>query len=391
MELIPPDLALADSEERLHEVARQMTGLEDFGGDDYREALGVLLRSFDEDADLTPGGRLSAFGIALTALAGRLQSQAGWRANPGYRDLRIEAPIVILGLPRTGTTALQRMLCELQGYQGLELWLAQSPQPRPPRAVWGDEPGYQRCEAMLETQHRQAPEMSAIHEMKAAEPDECWNLLRQSFASVTFECVFSVSSYSSWWAQCDMRAAYARWADNLRLIGLKHPEQRWVLKDPSHLFAPEALLAEFPDATIVMTHRDPAKSIPSVCSLNAAGRAGHDRVQDDSRLGAEQLELWWRGTERMMAARERYPDRFVDVHFHDFVEKPLEVARSIVERVGGRLGDADERAVRAWQDAHPSKSHRYDAGRFGLQADEIRERYVDYIECFDVRIEEERA
>jgi len=391
---IPDSMRLRDAEAHLHAIASSMTGLDDFGDGDYREGLRRLLASCDEDADLSEAGRQAAAGIAIAALAGRLASQAARRANPGYREAVLRAPIAIVGLPRTGTTALQRMLCAIEGHQGLELWLAQSPRPRPPRDRWVSEPAYRSCVEMLAAQHRASPEMSAIHEMAADAPDECWNLLRQSFASVTFECVFGVSGYSRWWAGCDMTSAYARYADDLRLIGLGSPGARWIVKDPSHLFAPEALLAALPEATIVMTHRDPAKSIPSVCSLNRAARRANDRAFDAKRLGREQQELWARGVERMLRARERAPERIVDVHFDELQRDPNAVVARILARAKGAGTAPDPERVRAaidaWRASNRAAPHRYSAHEFGLRDDGIRARYSDYIARCGVRIEDGR-
>lgn len=387
MELLPPHLPLAEAEGLLHESATSLMGFDDFGDDEYLEGLRALLRSADEDADLSDTGRQSYAGIVVTALVGRLASERAKKANPAYQKVSIEAPLVILGLPRTGTTALHRMLCAADENQGLELWLAQHPLPRPERSLWNEHPAYHRCVSGLEAQYADAPGMASIHAMAAGAVDECWNLLRQSFTSVTFECSASVRSYASWWQNCDMGRAYRRWADNLRLIGLADTDKRWVLKDPSHLFAPKSLLSTLPDATIVMTHRDPARSIPSVCSLSAAARAANDRLPDDARLGREQLELWARGIGRMMEARQSQPERFIDVHFNDFVTEPLTVARRIYERVGATLDSAAERAMRQWLAENRSTSHDYEAARFGLTEAGIRERYADYIDTYGVRLE----
>lgn len=356
-----------------------MTGLEDFGPPDYLEGLRRWLRSLDEDADLSAVGRQMTAGVTLTALVGRLESEAALAGHPEHRHVRIEAPILILGLPRTGTTALHKMLCCDPRNQGLELWLGQNPMPRPPRERWEAEPAFQRCVSMQALAEQHAPEMSDIHAMAADAPDECWNLLRQSFSTVTFECIAAVTGYARWWSECDKRSAYARWADNLRLVGSNDRERRWVLKDPSHLFALEALLEEVPDVLIVMTHRDPAKSIPSVCSLTGSARRGNDRVYDPARLGREQNALWARGIERAMALRSRDPDRFVDVHFHEFRAEPLETVRRIYERAGIPADAAAEKAIVGWSDSHPSKPHHYEPEQFGLTAAEIREAYAKYM------------
>lgn len=271
-EIVPVDVALIDAEQSLREFAVALAGVDDFGDIEFEEGLRVLLRSLDDDAELSANGRQMLAGMVVTALAGRLLAEAALQANPEHRGVDLGAPLVIIGLPRTGTTALQGMLCADPAHQGLELWLAQNPRPRPPRAAWDAAPGYQRCVAML----AQMPaSMRAIHEMQADAPDECWNLLRQSFASVTFECAAGVSGYSAWWAAHDMRPAYRRWANNLRLIGMNHTDRVWVLKDPSHLFAADALLEAVPEARIVMTHRDPAGHRRGGLALSWTGAKTH--------------------------------------------------------------------------------------------------------------------
>jgi hypothetical protein len=384
---IPADLSLVQATNELHEMASGVTGLQDFGDDEYREGLDALLDSLDEEADLSRVGRETAIGLVVTALAGRLESEAGWKDHPSSGTFSIEAPIVIVGLPRTGTSVLHKMLASVDSLQGPELWLLQHPMPRPNRETWPSLAAYRQCEDALRLQQENSPDMIEIHDQRADDPDECWNLLRQSFASVTFECVFRVPSYSAWWAERDMTLAYRRWANNLRLIGANDRDRRWILKDPSHLFAPDALLAAVPDATIVMTHRDPARLIPSVCSLSATARRVNDRNPDMQRLGREQLDLWARGIERLMRTRERQPDRFVDIHFHEFLADPVAVAEKILEHAGVAYTDLDRERVLTWLDSRPSKPHRYDAEQFGLQDDQIRERFESYIDYFDVRSE----
>jgi hypothetical protein len=387
MQLIPSGQSLLASESLLHEIACRMTGLDDFGDSDYLAGLRILLRSYDEDVDLTEQGRTMSAGMCIVALAGRLTSEAAWAAHPEYRDVEIERPVIIIGLPRTGTTALHRMLCRDAKHQGLELWLAQTPMPRPPRISWEQSSAYRQCQNGLEAQYAASPEMESIHEMAADEVDECWNLLRQDFTSVTFECAAGVTQYAQWWAECDMSRAYARWADNLRLIGANDREKRWILKDPSHLFALEELLEQFPNAIFLMTHRDPARSIPSVCSLNATARNTAIRTPDPIALGIAQNELWARGIERTMAVRKVHPDRFIDIHFDALISRPLDTIEEIYHRIGESLSREAEESVSAWLAENQSSGHRYDAFQYGLRKEEIRERYSEYIRVCGVQIE----
>jgi len=380
-QILPHGTGLVAGEPILREIAVALAGASDFGDEEYEAGLGTLLASLDQDADLSEVGRQVQAGMILTALAGRLLSEKAMQEHPRFRDVDLGAPIIIIGLPRTGTTALQSMLCADPAHQGLELFLGQSPEPRPERARWHEVAGYRRCLAMLE---QMPPEMRAIHPMQADQPDECWHLLRQSFASVTFECAAGVQSYSDWWASHDMRPAYQRWANNLRMIGLNDPGRAWVLKDPSHLFACDALLEAVPEARIIMTHRDPACSIPSVASLNAYPRGMNDRVPNETRLGAEQLDLWARGIERMMAVRDTRPEQFQDVYFEELRTNPLGVAQNILAGAGRSLSDQGAAAMTEWSRRNQPHPHRYETQRFGLRADAIRDRFARYIEVFDV-------
>lgn len=377
---------LAECEEALHEAARRDTGLADFGAEDYREGLRRLLRAWDEDAGLSDAGREAAFEVARAALGGRLRSQAAWRRHPECLAHELHRPLFVIGLARTGTTALHQLLARDPAVQGLELWLLDSPRPRPPRASWDRDPEYRACAAWLDALFAAQPGLRAIHEMAADAPDECWRLFHQAFASVTFECNAQVESYTRWWLDgCDMRPAYARHRDHLKLIGGHEPGRRWVLKDPSHLFHLEALLDAFPDACFVWTHRDPVRAIPSVCSLNMAFRLPVC-APDPERLGRTQLELWGQGLDRTLAMRRRLgPARFLDVTQREIAADPLGVVRRIADRFGFPLSDEALAAMRRHCEANPRGRHGEHAYRpedYGLTPAGIRDRFAAYLEAY---------
>jgi hypothetical protein len=239
--------------EDLHESASRLVGLDDFGGDEdnYREALGVILDSYQREAGLTPFGSKISRVYLRGALAARLLSQAAWRQYPHYADVAIERPIFVTGLPRTGTTALHRLLTADPAHQGLEMWLAEYPQPRPPRESWDANPVYRQLEEQFEQHHVEHPEFMGLHYMSAGEVEECWQLLRQSVHSVAYETLAHIPSYAHWLAKQDWTPTYRRYRKNLQLIGLNDVGKRWVMKNPSHLFALDALMATFPDALVV--------------------------------------------------------------------------------------------------------------------------------------------
>jgi len=385
------DRPFPDLSDALHEAAIRTTGFEDFGDDEYREGFAVLMHALEEEADLSPMGRAVAAHMTVNALASRLHAERGWRDHSACLDAGIEGPLVIVGLPRTGTTALHHLLAHDPANQGLELWLGEFPMVRPPRAQWEKNDHFIRCRDTLAAQFDANPDLIAAHEMNADEVDECWHVFRQSFASVTFECTATVPSYSAWWSEHDMLAAYQRHRDNLKLIGHGSMEKRWVLKDPSHLFAMEALFDVYPGACVVLTHRHPVKLIPSVCSLNSRFRAGMDNTPDPVAHGREQLELWGRGIDRTMEARRsRDAARFFDMDFRDFVADPVAMVRRIYDHFGFELTPAVEQRLIDWQTANPQGkhgAHHYTLEEYGLSANAIEERFAAYLEEFQVTAE----
>jgi Sulfotransferase family len=360
----------------LHGSASRITGLADFGPDDYTDGLEVLLESYARDADLTPLGRKMSRGMLRGGLTSRLLSQAGWQAHPEHTDVRIERPIFVTGLPRTGTTALHRLLTADPGHQGLEMWLIEVPQPRPPRASWPEDPVFQQLQAAFEQHHVAHPEFMGVHYMAADQVEECWQLLRQSVRSISYECLAHLPGYSAWLGDQDWTTAYRRHRRNLQLIGLNDTDRRWVLKNPSHLFALDALLAVYPDALIIQTHRDPPTAIASVCSLAAHATDGWSGTFRGAVLGRDQLGLWARGLASFTAARARHdPAQFYDVRYETFTADPVGTVAAIYGYFGLPFPPSAEQAMRALHAASTAgaarPAHHYTLADFGLTPAEV--------------------
>lgn len=335
--------------EALVEVAREATGQVELGPDEWREGLDCLLESAEQESNLTPAGRLMLKEQVVTGLVGRLHSEAGFRANPAIDAVEIERPILVVGMPRTASTTLQRLLIRDEALQGLEMWLADAPMPRPPRRDWPKIPAFVECDARTRALYAAAPELRAIHDMDADEVDECWHLLRQSFATVNLECSFRIPSYSRWWADCDMGPMYARHLRNVKLIGSSEPEKRWLIKDATHMFHLDRFLEAYPDACVVTTMRDPVKMIPSVASLTTSVMKPAVADFDPRAHGRAQLELWVRGLARLDAVTSGLPrERFYRMEFDDFQADPIREVKRIYERFGFSLSAASEGAMRDW-------------------------------------------
>ncbi len=293
--------------EDLQASAIKAVGLDDFGVDDdnYLEALGVLLESYRLDADFTElGSKMSRF-FLRNALVARLLSEASWKQYPQHVDVPIEKPIFVTGLPRTGTTALHRLLCGDPRHQGLELWLAEFPQPRPPRETWPDNPVFAQLDARFKKAHDENPDYTGLHYMTADEVEECWQLLRQSLHSVSYETLAHVPTYAQWLARQDWTKSYGRHRKNLQLIGLNDPEKRWVLKNPSHLFALDALFATYPDALVIQCHRPAETIMASMCSLAQHTTDGWSNtfVGCDDRRGLAGDVVTWAGAVQCRTAQ----------------------------------------------------------------------------------------
>ncbi|SFQ21222.1 sulfotransferase [Actinomadura madurae] len=369
--------------EDLHASARKVTGMDDFGGDEYMEGLRVLVESLVKDAGLTPFGNKAQRAMLRGALAARQFSEAAWRRHPEYAGVPIERPVFVTGLPRTGTTALHRLLTADPAHQGLDLWLAEVPQPRPPRETWADDPVFQAIDAGYRRHHVENPEFMGVHYISADSVEECWQLLRQSMLSISFECLAHLPTYSAWLAGRDWTDAYRRHRRNLQLIGLNDAGRRWVLKNPSHLFALDALLDVYPDALIVQTHRSPRTAMASMCSLAAHATAGWSDVFTGATIGRDQLDLWSRGLDRFRAERARHdPAQFADVHYDDFVRDPIGTVEGVYTRFGLPFTDEARTAMTELHNASATgaakPAHRYSLEDFGLTASQIDDRFADY-------------
>jgi hypothetical protein len=369
----------------LHASAARMTGLDDFGADDYQDGLAVLLESYDKDENLTPTGSKMSRVFLRGALAARLISEAGWGRHRGYAAVGIDRPIFVTGLPRTGTTALHRLLTADPAHQGLELWLTQAPQPRPPRETWAANPVYAQLQAAYAQHHVEHPEFMGVHFIAADQVEECWQLLRQSMRSISFECLAHLPTYSSWLSNQDWTGAYRRHRRNLQLIGLADAGRRWVLKNPSHLFALDELLTAYPDALVIQTHRSPREAIASACSLAAHATEGWSQTFAGAVIGRDQLELWARGLEHFMAVRSRHDQaRFCDVRYAEFIADPVATIEAIYGQFAIPLTGQAADAMRAMQARSagaggPQPAHRYALADFGLTGEQVDERFAGYL------------
>lgn len=368
--------------EDLHASAVKACGLDDFGIDDdnYREALAVLLESFRRDADLTElGSKMHRF-FVRNALVARLVSEAAFKQCPQHAEVSIQRPIFVTGLPRTGTTLIHRLLTADPAHQGLELWLAEFPQPRPPRETWSQNPVFQQLDAQFSKAHEENPDYTGLHYMTADEVEECWQLLRQSLHSVSYETLAHLPTYSQWLAQQDWTKSYQRHRKNLQLIGLNDREKRWVLKNPSHLFALDALFAAYPDALVVQCHRPAETIMASMCSLAQHTTEGWSNNFSGEVIGQDSLETWSRGLHLFDAERAKHDEaQFCDVDYFEFIKNPIAAVEGIYRQFDIDFTDA---ARAAMTDMHAESQkgprapkHTYSLADYGLTNEQVKEQF----------------
>ncbi|HWT49719.1 MAG TPA: sulfotransferase [Mycobacterium sp.] len=369
--------------DELHASATKLVGLDDFGTDDdnYLDALEVLLDSYRREAGLTVlGSKMNRF-FLRGALVARLLSESAWKQHPQHADVAIERPIFVTGLVRTGTTALHRLLGADPAHQGLHLWLAEFPQPRPPRETWESNPFYRQLDEQFTRHHAENPDYTGLHFMAAYELEECWQLLRQSLHSVSYETLAHIPSYAKWLSHQDWTPSYRRHRKNLQLIGLNDAGKRWVLKNPSHLFALDALMVTYPDALVVQTHRPVETIMASMCSLAQHTAEGWSTTFAGTQIGADAMETWSRGLERFNAARANYdPGQFYDVEYKNLIADPIGTVAEIYRHFGLTLTDE---ARKAMTDIHAESQtgarapkHTYSLADYGLTVEAVKERFA---------------
>jgi hypothetical protein len=377
--------------EELIAAAREATGLQDFGGETFREGLGVLLGALEREGDLNEMGEASARHGITGFLANRLRVQSWLSRHPEIEDQEIDGPWLILGLPRTGTTALSFLLSQDPEVRYLRTWEAGSPCPPPEKATEHTDPRIAATEAGMQAAGSIYPELKLMHEATPTGPSECEGLLSMEMKSQHFDGSYRVPSYGRWWMDCDMVPAFEWHRRTLRLLQWRCPPNRWRLKAPYHIFHLDEWLRVYPNTRFIMTHRDPAMVLPSVCSLIGVFHRAWCRSPDPVGLGRWLSGYWAEGLRRAIAWRDEHGDaNWIDVTHRDTVRDPLGTVARIYHAFGEKLSPAAAARVQAWVDENPKDKHGrhlYRAEDFGLSAAGLRDQYRFYLDRFDVPIE----
>ncbi|MET0238309.1 MAG: sulfotransferase [Sphingobium sp.] len=376
--------------DRAHAVVAAELGHDDFGADDYLPGLKILLQSMDYDPHFTEQGRRAAWGQVVGVLKSRAVAVRAMKNHPGFDAAAIRSPVVITGVPRTGTTALHRLMAVDQRFQGLQSWLLDAPMPRPPIDQWDRHPEFHKSVARLEARNLAAPQKQAAHHVAAQEVHECCMLLRHSFVSNLWNCGWSAASYDAWWQCQSEAAAYDHYRRCVALIGSNDPDKRWLLKNPGHIENLDLLFAVFPDARVIQTHRDPAKALPSLVSLlmglHPVLEVG--RAEERAAIMLErEVAKWANAVRKADRVREAHPGQVMDVAHLDFHGAPMRVIERIYDFIGMDIPDGTRAGFARRIEEKPELQHgvhRYSVTDYGMTGDEVRAPFADYIARYDL-------
>ena len=384
--------------EALRQQAMLDTGLEDFGDPAFYEALERLIEALHSEARLNEFGQMRAQMTIADGLARRLEIEDYLKRHPEVGEQPVQRPVFILGLPRTGTTALHHLLNQDANNRTLRLWEAQQPVPPPQTQSYSSDPRIAaRAEGVALTETF-LPGFLQTHLIDAEEPDECYMLLNRNFMSVEYSALFHVPSYADWlYSNLCRSDSYDYHRRQLQLLQSQHPGQ-WVLKAPFHQLGLREILRVYPDAIIVQTHRSPLAFVASGCSFSEVLRRSSSDVIDRSEIGRDWMTMLTAYTQTFEADRAAlepsHPGQFLDLYHDDFVADPWRSIEQLYALRGMTLQAESRQRMQAWLDNHPRGKHgvhRYRLEDYGITRGEVEALFASYVQRYDVTLDEEET
>jgi hypothetical protein len=368
--------------EELLAAATEEAGTSDFGDGSFREGLDRLVHSVTTEATLNQLGEVVLPMLVGRLLRSRLEIEEWYRRHPEIDDEPITAPLIGLGLPRTGSTALSFLLAEDPEARSLRLWESGQPCP-PPSTVAPPDPRIATTEANMAIQNEMNPRLAALVPSAPTGPMECQELMALDFRAHYFSAFAHLPSYNEWLLDADLASTYRYERRALKLLQWGEPARRpWRLKCPSHLLWLDALDSVFPDARFVMTHRDPTDVMVSVADVYLEVGQQFSNDLDRPYIGRLNVEQWEKGMARLLEFRDAGRDhRFFDIDFRAMQSDPLGEIGRLYDWLGEPVTPAFEAGMRRWwadnaehreQNVHPEPEE------FGLDLDEVRTRFAGY-------------
>ncbi len=380
-----PELSLS----AMLETVRKRTGATFPAAAPHLQALDRLIASVNETGRLHPFGALYVRTLFTDLLSARANLTKFWQNNPAVLNERIGRPLVVLGLPRSGTTFMFNLLAQDPAHRFLANWetsVSQIP-PRKIGAILRD-PRRRKGRFLMRMQNAVAPRLKEVHEFRLDGPEECTQLLMQSFATQALAGFFDAPAYSDWLDTADHGETYAHHKRILQTLQWTYPGERWLLKSPDHLAGVGAMARAYPDACYIHMHRDPSVSVVSWASLNSVFRAIGSHEPDATRLGDQALRRLARDMDAYMGQRAAIGEEpFSDVGYREFLAEPMATVRRLYDRFGLSLSDEAARRMNRFLDRdrqarNGQRSHRYTPEEFGLTAHDIRRRFAGYARYF---------
>jgi len=362
------------------DAAREGTGLADFGPSDFIERLALWLDEVGRDEERTGLGRLILFNDCVRYASNRLLIHDLLARHPEINDVEFPPPVVVVGLPRSGTTHLVNLIAADTRFRSMPLWESYEPLADPAEARQRADQAWHGMRSML-------PHLPAMHPMEPDHVHEEIELQLPDFSSYELEWVARVARWRDYYLAHDQTPHYAYMATVLKILQWRWPRDRWVLKSPQHLEQLGPLLTTFPDATVVVTHRDPVSVVQSAATMMTyAARLNYRHPDPDF-----YVDYWTDRIARLLRAsvRDRHvvaADRRVDVFFDDFMADPIRVVEDVYRAAGLDMTDAARRELTTYVDDHPrGREGRvvYDLrADFGVTPSEVREPFDFYFSAF---------
>lgn len=374
--------------------ACERAGHDDFGGDSWRAGLALLVASCESAPGVNPGGREFVYSQFVDAMWNRLRVVDYVKRHPEVLGAPVERPLVVLGLPRTGTSLASYLLDQDPLRRSLLTWeAADSIPPSTPASLYNDPRCLQKkAELDVLAEGLKAANIPLVHWDEADGPTECVFVQGQDFKSYLWEAFMPTPAYAGWLLDADMSSAYAYERMVLQVLQSRAPGT-WSLKMPSHAVHIETLLATYPDVRIVWAHRDPFKSTASFLRLNYLSRAATGADIDVGVTVSNVLRQLTEHINRPLATRRRIgDDRFFDLHYAELMRYPIAVMRSLYDWAGDDLTASTERAMLAWLDTHPQDRHGvapYSLEGSGVTRADLEPIFDEYLSTFDVELEDD--
>lgn len=369
----------------LKQQAVDQTGLDEFGDEPMEDGLAVFCDSLRTESGLSQARLKQAEASIIATLRERLRIEACLKQHPSILDERIEAPVFVVGLPRSGTTALSQFLSEDPQMRSIRRWESAQVTP-PPNASETQDPRIAETTRAFAARDAALPALKTMLAVEPWDPSEHGVQLGLTFRNLQLPSLWPTPSYTKWLQDADKRPAYAYFAKVLKLLQWKTPAPCWNLKNPPDIFSLDAIASVFPDARFVWAHRDPTLSVPSVCSLVSTIREASGEAINKQALGRMQLEFQSAGVKAAMQARDHLSDRtFVDIYQKDLVENPIATLQALYDAVGLDFTDSYKARLQLRLKARPKGkhgAHNYTRDEFGLEAPEIRSVFKDYIDRY---------